>query len=87
MARKINRLNARTVATIEKPGRHADGAGLYLAISQDGSTLRRRWVFLFRWHGKLREMGLGGASTVPLAQARLLAAKWRAEVASWAQSL
>ena len=81
MARRINRLDARTVATLNKPGRHADGGGLYLSISQTGSTLRRRWVFLFRWQGKLREMGLGGASTVTLAQARRLAAKWRGELA------
>jgi hypothetical protein len=43
MARKINRLNARTVATIAKHGRHADGGGLYLSISANGG---RRWVFL-----------------------------------------
>src|SRR5947208_3568394 len=45
MARKINRLNARAVATITKHGRHADGGGLYLSISPNGG---RRWVFLFR---------------------------------------
>ena len=28
MARKINRLNARAVATINESGRHADGGGL-----------------------------------------------------------
>ena len=33
MARRINRLNARAVATITKYGRHADGCGLYLARS------------------------------------------------------
>ena len=44
MARKINRLNARAVATITKHGRHADGGGLYLSISPNGG---RRWVFLF----------------------------------------
>jgi hypothetical protein len=43
MARKINRLNARAVATITKHGRHADGGGLYLSISPNGG---RRWVFL-----------------------------------------
>jgi hypothetical protein len=32
MARKINRLNARAVATITKHGRHADGGSLYLSI-------------------------------------------------------
>jgi hypothetical protein len=34
MARKINRLNARAVATINDNGRHADGGGLYLSISR-----------------------------------------------------
>jgi hypothetical protein len=53
-----NRLNARAVATIAKHGRHADGGGLYLSISPNGG---RRWVFLFRWHGKPTEIGLGSA--------------------------
>lgn len=86
MARTTSRLSARAVATLKKPGRHADGGGLYLAISSDGS--RRRWVFLFRWKepgqagtGKLREMGLGSASTVSLARARELAAQARAHLA------
>ena len=82
MALKINRLSARTVATLKARGRHSDGGGLYLSISQDGSTLRRRWVFLFRNNGKLREMGLGGANSVTLAQAREFATKWRSEVAT-----
>ena len=82
MAREIKRLTARTVASLDKPGRHADGGGLYLSISKNGAIERRRWVFLFRWHGKLREMGLGGEATVSLAQARDLASKWRAELIS-----
>jgi integrase len=81
-----NRLSARAVSTLKKPGRHADGGGLYLSISSDGS--RRRWVFLFRWKergetgsGKLREMGLGSASTITLARARELAAQARSHIA------
>ena len=70
MARKINRLNARAVTTLSKPGRHADGAGLYLSISDNGG---RRWVYLFRHNAKMREMGLGSASAVTLARARELA--------------
>jgi integrase len=87
MARMMNKLSARAVSALKKPGRHADGGGLYLSISPDGS--RRRWVFLFRWKtpggsgpGKLREMGLGSASTVTLAQARELATRARAVQAS-----
>lgn len=30
MAREVKRLSARSVQTITKPGRHADGGGLYL---------------------------------------------------------
>jgi integrase len=78
MARKINRLNARAVSTITKRGRHADGGGLYLSISPNGG---RRWVFLYRWHGKSTEIGFGSARDVKLARARELAALARAKLA------
>jgi hypothetical protein len=74
VARRINRLNARAVATITKHGRHADGGGLYLSISPNGG---RRWVFLFRWRGKPTEIGFGSARDVPLARARELASQAR----------
>jgi hypothetical protein len=67
MARPLHKLNARKVASLKMPGRHGDGGGLYLSISNDG---RRRWVFLFTQEGKLREMGLGSAQDVSLADAR-----------------
>lgn len=79
MSRQLNRLSARKVAALEEPGRHADGGGLYLSISKDG---RRRWVFLFRWKGKLREMGLGTPRDVPLARAREAATRAREMAAS-----
>ncbi|HEY8383452.1 MAG TPA: tyrosine-type recombinase/integrase [Microvirga sp.] len=86
MPRTTHRLSARTVQTLRKPGRHADGGGLYLSISPDGS--RRRWVFLFRWRepgqtgpGRLREMGLGSPSTITLARARERAAEAREHLA------
>lgn len=78
MARQLNRLSPRAVATITKPGRHADGGGLYLSV---GPGEARRWVFLFRWRGKLKEMGLGGFSSVTLAKAREKATAARALVA------
>jgi integrase len=78
MARKINRLNARAVATITKHGRHADGGGLYLSISPNGG---RRWVFLFRWHSKPTEIGFGSARDVTLARARELAGHARSKLA------
>ena len=70
MARQINRLSARSAATLKEVGRHADGNGLYLSISRNGG---RRWVFLYRADGKLREKGLGGAASVTLKDARLKA--------------
>ena len=68
---KINRLSARTLSSITENGRHADGGGLYLSISANGG---RRWVFLYRWHGKPTEIGFGSARNVSLARARELAA-------------
>ncbi|WP_075213901.1 tyrosine-type recombinase/integrase [Mongoliimonas terrestris] len=75
MARAIKKLTARSVATITVPGRHSDGGGLYLVVDKSGA---KRWVFLFRRDGKLREMGLGGLHSVPLAKARELAEEARA---------
>jgi Arm DNA-binding domain len=78
MVRRINRLSARAAATLMKHGRHADGGGLYLSISPNGG---RRWVFLFRWHGKPTEIGFGSARDVTLARARELAFQARAKLA------
>jgi integrase len=78
MARQVNKLSARTVATLTKPGRHSDGGGLYLVVERSGS---RRWAFLFRQNGRLREMGLGGLNSVPLATAREVAADCRRTLA------
>ncbi|WP_338689304.1 MULTISPECIES: tyrosine-type recombinase/integrase [Bradyrhizobium] len=82
MAQQRNRLSARSVATITKIGRHADGGNLYLSISPNGG---RRWTFLFRWRGKTKEIGLGSARDVMLARARELATAARAELAEGRQ--
>ena len=78
MAREVNRLNARAVAGIHEHGRHADGGGLYLSVSPNGG---RRWVFLYRWHGKPTEIGFGSARDVTLARARELARQARGNLA------
>jgi hypothetical protein len=77
VVQKINRLSARAVETLSKPGRHADGGGLYLSISGDG---RRRWVFMYARNGKQREAGLGSAAKggMPLKAVREKAAEGRA---------
>jgi hypothetical protein len=76
MKRTINRLSARQAESLKKPGRHADGGNLYLKVTPDGS---RRWVFMYAFGGKQREMGLGSASQggVSLAGARARAAEAR----------
>jgi integrase len=66
MARPINRLSARFVQTAGA-GYHADGAGLYLLVTDEGTA---SWVFRYARHGRKREMGLGGADLYTLAQAR-----------------
>jgi integrase len=78
MANLVNRLNARSVKTIEAAGLHADGGGLYLSVS-GGS---RRWVFVYKRSGRRREMGLGSLRDVCLASARDAAEAARGLLAS-----
>lgn len=77
MALALNKLSARGVTAITKPGRHGDGGGLYLVVDKSGA---KRWVFLYRRDGTLREMGLGGLKSVTLARARELAGEARANL-------
>ena len=80
MAREVGLLNARKVETLSKTGRHADGGNLDLSISENGG---RRWVFLYRFKGSRKEMGLGSAAKghVSLAEARKAAAEARSLIA------
>jgi integrase len=50
-----------------KPGKHADGAGLYLQVAAKGQA---SWTFQFRWQGKTKWMSIGPQSLYSLAQAR-----------------
>lgn len=54
-------------AKISKPGRHADGGGLYLVVTRSGT---RHWCFRYTRGGKAHEMGLGSFNTINLAEAR-----------------
>ncbi len=49
------------------PGRHADGNGLYLFVQPTGT---RSWVQRLVIRGRRRELGLGAAALVSLADAR-----------------
>jgi Arm DNA-binding domain len=55
-------------------GRHADGGSLYLDVLTSGS---RRWLYRYRFGGKVKDMSLGDANVITLADARGLRDKWR----------
>lgn len=60
-----------------KPGRHADGDGLYLLVRPASS---RSWVLRAQSGGQRRDLGLGSPPTVSLAQARAKAAELRERI-------
>jgi integrase len=77
MTRQFNVLSPKFVETIEKPGRYADGGGLYLQVTGGTNGITKSWLFRYMRGGPTsREMGLGGASMrkgdgyTTLAQAR-----------------
>jgi integrase len=70
-------LTARKVETA-KPGKYGDGANLYLVVSKTGA---KKWVLRFIFRGKSKEMGLGSATSVALADAREKAASARRKIA------
>src|SRR5215469_7642527 len=63
-------INAATRAKSPKPGMHADGLGLYLAVSTSGSA---SWLYRFKVDKRSRDMGLGSLEQLTLAEARELA--------------
>ncbi len=79
MAKTINLLSPRRVATEMRSGLHADGGGLYLEV--DAKSGRKRWTFIFQFEGKRRQKGLGGLTSVTLADAREAAEACRRLVA------
>ena len=80
MALQINKLSPRKVESVKTPGRHSDGGGLYLNVTETGA---KSWLFMYRTSGRRREMGLGSARDVPLGQARKLAAEARQHLANY----
>lgn len=70
-------LTARKVQTA-KPGKYSDGGNLYLIVSPTGA---RKWVLRYMRRGRARELGLGSAAAVDLADARERAAQARRLIA------
>ncbi|HMG58425.1 MAG TPA: Arm DNA-binding domain-containing protein, partial [Burkholderiales bacterium] len=67
MGREVHRLSAKTLEKTMPPGYYCDGGGLYLQVSP---TQSQSWIFRYKRQGRSREMGLGSARDVSLAQAR-----------------
>jgi integrase len=61
------RLTAATVANLKVPGFYGDGHGLYLKVDASGA---KRWVQRLVIQGRRRDIGLGSASLISLADAR-----------------
>ncbi|THD38301.1 MAG: site-specific integrase [Sphingomonas sp.] len=78
MASALYRLTTQTIRSATKPGILSDGGGLYVRVAPGGS---KAFVFIYQWHGRRREMGLGGTDSVSLARAREKAGDARAMVA------
>lgn len=74
MARQVGRMSALAVARKSQKGTYADGGGLYLQVTANGT---RSWLFRYMLHSRAREMGLGPLHTVSLAEARAKAADCR----------
>ena len=74
----MGRLSATRIKSITKPGRHADGDGLYLYVTPSGT---KSWVQRITIDDRRRDLGLGSAKTVSLAKARIRAHENRVMVA------
>jgi len=69
-----NALTPHRVSAVMKPGRYADGNGLYLVVDHRGS---KYWILRTVIAGKRCDIGLGSAALVLLAKARREAARLR----------
>lgn len=87
MARTLNRLTEIGVKAQKKPGRYADGGGLYLNVGASGS---KSWVFIWTpeyaersssGQKRRHEMGLGAYPTISLSKARATANGYRLDIA------
>lgn len=73
----LNRLSALAVKRLRKPGRYADGGGLYLDVDRNGN---KRWALRLAADGRRRDFGLGPIHKVSLQSARAAAADYRSKV-------
>ena len=80
MAREVGKLAAVALRSLPV-GRHSDGGGLYVQVTQNAvGNKARSWLFRYSLAGKSREMGLGPLHTLGLAEARAKARELRKQV-------
>jgi integrase len=60
-------LSAAKVRMVSEPGHYCDGNCLYLVVDENGA---KKWVLRVTIHGRRRDLGLGSARLVSLAEAR-----------------
>lgn len=77
MTKLANQLTVSKAKGLKKPGRHADGNGLYLKVRKSGS---KYWVFMTKKNGKRTEVGLGAFDDLTLHEARKMSEKLRVKV-------
>jgi integrase len=77
-------LSAIQIRNLSKPGRYADGNGLYLVVDPTGA---KRWMLRTVVQGKRRDIGLGSTVLVSLAEARDAAMSLRRSARSGADPL
>lgn len=75
--KNMGRLTAVSVKSARAVGRYGDGQGLFLQVRAKD---QRSWVIRVQKAGKRRDIGLGSAASVTLAEARIRAAKVRCEI-------
>lgn len=74
MVRFLNRLKPLHLSKMRTPGMYPDGGGLYLQVSKSGA---QSWIYRYGLNGRNREMGLGSATVISLAEARAMAVECR----------
>jgi integrase len=75
----LNRLSAVFIRQARTPGIHLDGGGLRFQVTRSGG---RRWFMRATINGKARDIALGRAELVSMAEAREMAASIRKAIAS-----
>src|SRR5262245_22925198 len=82
MPLKLNRLNQKFVANIERQGRYADGNGPYFEVGGGGNAKSFGFIYDRKRFGNKTagSIGLGSARTVALGDARATSAVYRDQI-------